>query len=110
MEDSSLLKNLLNKYGRCINTFGVKSYPPIICKDGYFMNIQASKFHMCNPKDTLERFEYETVEVRCSEENISELEDFKYSNGLYSNVPIEIIDNIIIRHGGIDEYEINKLI
>ena len=106
------LKKLLDKYGRCIEAFGtVTLYPPVICKDGYFMSIQASKFHHCEPKETLKTFDYDTVEVRCLEDDATELTEYEGNDKkFYYNVPVEVIENIIKKHGGIDEQAVVDII
>ena len=109
---NSTLKDFLNKHGRCIHTIGnFKIYPPIICNDGYFMSVQASAFHSCEPRETLESFDYELVEVRCSEEDVSILQCYNNDNsGNYCMVPVEAVEALILKHNGIDEDAVSKVI
>lgn len=97
--------------GRCINRpVGEGLFPPVICKDGFYMSIQASENHICIPRENLDTFEYDCVEVYCSENT----DEFKLCRGdgqcTYFNVPVQMVDNIINKHQGIDLDEIKRSI
>lgn len=107
------------KYGKCIFTTMDKDpyfakFPPIVCKDDTFISAQAGENYHCYPKENLENFEYETVEVFKNDDMIEELLlnpfECDYDNYIFDNVPVEVIDAIIEKHGGIDEIRVDKYI
>lgn len=102
------LKEMHNQYGR---KFGIMKhlFPPVICKDGTFMSVQAGSWHHCYPQQDLEVDDYEEYEVRTSLID-SRLLDYCYDKYEYGCVPTEIINDIIEQHGGIDIEAIDKYI
>ena len=79
--------------------------PRLYCNDGYSISVQASEFHYCSPRINGAQ-DYESVELGFpSEEDelINEFADggFDYTDTLYGNVPIEIVEKLIEKHGGI---------
>ena len=58
--------------------------PRLYCNDGYSISVQASEFHYCSPR-------------------INEFADggFDYTDTVYGYVPIEIVEKLIEKHGGI---------
>ena len=112
--ETTSFKFFLKTYGRCCKSFGASTFkhlfPPVICKDGTFMSVQASPFHHCYPVDNLEDFEYDEFEVRTDlEDNLLSpyLSDEKYT---YNYVDVFVIDTLIEKHGGIDEEAVQKYI
>ena len=77
-------------------------FPNLKLKDGTKLSVQASEFHMCDPEENLEDGNYETVEVYTSEEEIEGIA-FLYENspGTYGHVPVEHMEEICKKHGGI---------
>lgn len=87
--------------------------PDLYCKDGYRMSIQASMFHLCEPREN--RLEdYTSFEVTGLADHLSELEPyeqeqrhdrliFRNENRVYGYVPRELVEKIIAEHGGIDK-------
>ncbi len=78
--------------------------PRAVCKDGFSVSIQASKCHYCNPrKDFLK--EYDEVELGFPSEGLNELADYAEDGDLtetvYGFVPIELVEKLIEKHGGI---------
>lgn len=78
--------------------------PRAVCKDGFSVSIQASRGHYCTPReDFLE--DYDTVELGYPSEGLEELADYAEDEDLtktvYAQVPIEILEKIISKHGGI---------
>lgn len=79
--------------------------PRLYCNDGYSISVQASKFHYCRPRlDGLQ--DYESVELgfpSMEDELINEYaeNDFDYTDTVYGYVPIEIVEKLIKKHGGI---------
>lgn len=76
----------------------------LYCNDGYSISVQASKFHYCRPRlDGIQ--DYEAVELgypSSEDELINEYaEDDDYTNTVYGYVPIEVVEKLIEKHGGI---------
>lgn len=70
------------------------------CDDGFSLSIQASSAHHCEKG---ENGVYKSVELGClssPEESLSEYEDWDDSS-TYGYVPVEVVDAIIAKHGGI---------
>lgn len=74
----------------------------IICKDDFVISIQASAFHSCVPRCTLEdRSLYTHVEVMTSEVD-SMLYPYSWdATRIYFYVPIQMVQRLINKHGGI---------
>ena len=83
--------------------FGLRDW--IICADGFKMSIQASSFHYCSPReDGLDN--YETVEIGFPSEREELLMDYAEDGNnptstVYGWVPVEIVDAVIRKHGGL---------
>lgn len=77
---------------------------PFVCADGVDFSVQASQFHYCSPRKTVDPSLYISVEVLGSTE-IPELAEFfsaQYEgNYLYTFCPIDQVDSVIASHGGI---------
>lgn len=70
------------------------------CDDGFSLSIQASSAHHYEKG---ENGVYKSVELGClssPEESLSEYEDWDDSS-TYGYVPVEVVDAIIAKHGGI---------
>lgn len=74
--------------------------PVIICRDGFAISVQASFVHQS--QRCKNSHEYGTVEIATNKME-SKLEPFKteYQN-IFGYVPIEFVDDIIDKHGGMD--------
>lgn len=81
--------------------------PKIICKDGFTVSIQASRWHYCSPCMNLPDGNYTEVEIGFPSEQLFELENYKepYDSDdepqVYAFVPYEMADALIEKHGGI---------
>ena len=78
--------------------------PRLFCNDGFSISVQASSFHYCRPRlDGVQN--YESVELGFpskEDELINEYaEDEPYTETVYGYVPIEIVEELINKHGGI---------
>ena len=63
-----------------MHTYGIQeNRPRLYCNDGYSISVQASSFHYCRPRE----------------------DDSDYTKTVYGYVPIEIIEELINKHGGI---------
>lgn len=100
--------------------------PFVICKDGFGVSIQASECHYCKPRISqidISRFEfiprwhnqkrvsgfepYECVELGFPTEEVEELMDYAENpdaptDTVYAWVPVEVVDKVLEKHGGID--------
>jgi len=81
------------------------SRPRIICNDGFNFSVQAGDGMYCQPRENLESGEYECVECGFPSEREELLmryaEDVsKPKKSVYSFVPVEVVDEVIKKHGG----------
>ena len=78
--------------------------PRVVCEDGYSVSVQASRSHYCSPRED-GAVEYESVELgfpTAEDELINEYaEDDNYTDTVYGFVPVEIVNKLIEKHGGI---------
>lgn len=79
--------------------------PRVQCVDGFNMSVQASRLHYCTPRDN-DASRYEAVEIGYP--NMLEADILEYAKNpdsptetVYGYVPVEIVDAVIIKHGGI---------
>lgn len=81
--------------------------PHVICADGFRVSIQAGYGLYSMPRNNLENGEYEAVELGFPSEpdelikEYAECED--YTMTVYGYVPIEVVEQLIEKHGGIKE-------
>lgn len=78
--------------------------PQMVCKDGFKFSVQASWGHYCTPRNSVG--EYTHVEVGYP----SQVEEalLGYSDGenpIFGYVPIEVVEKIIVKHGGFSHFE-----
>ena len=78
--------------------------PRLYCNDGYSISVQASAFHYCSPRlNGLQ--DYKSVELgypSAEDELINEYaEGMDYTDTVYGYVPIEVVEKLIEKHGGI---------
>lgn len=79
--------------------------PRLYCNDGYSVSVQASAYHYCSPRlNGLQ--DYKRVELgfpSMEDELINEYADGgdDYTDTVYGYVPIEIVEKLIEKHGGI---------
>jgi len=84
--------------------------PYVICKDGFKMSVQAGQSLYSEPRDVADSYEEAEVGFPSTEEKLlaSYAEDRENLCGtVYGYVPCSIIDEVIDKHGGIDESKIN---
>ena len=80
--------------------------PHVICKDGFKMSVQAGQSLYSTPKDVADDYEEAEVGYPSTEETL--LTTYAEDNNnlcdtVYGYVPCSIIDEVIEKHGGIDE-------
>ncbi len=88
------------------------------CMDGFSMSVQASEYNYCSPRVTGADY-YTQVEVGFpsekpqrfaeyaetsgwNDEETGEVEYVNYTDTVYGYVPVELVDEEIARHGGIN--------
>lgn len=96
-----MLKHL---YGSDYFRFGFKR-PRIVCNDGFTISVQASSSHYCTPQITMEG-PYKEVEVgfpSMAEPLLAKYadDDEDLTHTIYCWVPIEVVEEVITKHGGI---------
>lgn len=78
----------------------------LICKDGFSISVQASKLHYCEPRKD-KAWPYNSVELGFPSELDDLIEEFAEDDDttdtVYPYVPIEIVNKLIEKHGGIAE-------
>jgi len=91
----------------------ISSYNPhVICKDGFKMSVQAGQSLYSSPKDVVGHYEEAEVGYPSTEESLltTYAEDNENLCGtVYGYVPCSIIDEVIEKHGGIDESKITEI-
>ena len=81
--------------------------PHIICADGLKLSIQASKAHYCRPRSNVGP--YTAVEVGFPSKRVEELmpyidgPDEEATTTVYGYVPVEVVEQVIEKHGGVAE-------
>jgi len=78
-------------------------FPEIVCKDGFMMSVQAGKSWYSYPKDTAPALDlYSHVEVGYPSMKDELLEPYLDCEGspVYGYVPLEVVREIIRKHGG----------
>ena len=78
----------------------------LICKDGFNISICASVFHYCEPCKN-KAWPYKSVQLNFPSELDDLISDYaqdpKEMGTVYSYVPIDIVNKLIEKHGGIVE-------
>ena len=74
------------------------------CRDGFSMSVQASVYHYCYPRVDESPF-YIQAEVGYPSEWEELLREWHEGgvNGVYGYVPIDVINEVILKHGGLAE-------
>ena len=83
--------------------------PHVICKDGFKMSVQAGQSLYSEPRDVADKYEEAEIGFPSTEESL--LTTYAEDNNnlcdtVYGYVPCSIIDEVIEKHGGIDESKI----
>lgn len=97
-------------YKMRIPGFLMAQRPKIICNDGFEMSVQAGRFLYCKPRMDLPDGKYDSVEIGFPSEEEQLIIDFaddcsNLTDTIYPYVPVEIVDKVIEKHGGIKCYE-----
>lgn len=77
--------------------------PRLACADGFTISVQASGYHYSTPRKNFQDGRmYTALELGFASMDDELIED--YSDGtVYPYVPVEIVDKLIKKHGGIVE-------
>ena len=97
----------------------VSRNPKLVCKDGFTMSVQAGQSLYSTPKDVADEYEEAEVGFPSSPEplitkyaedwEVAGDDDQRLCDTVYPYVPVELIDEVIRKHGGIDEDAIELL-
>ena len=82
--------------------------PRVVCADGYSVSIQADRNMYCSPRiDGAEWYYKVELGYPSAEDSLINdyAEDDDYTKTVYGYVPVEIVDKLLEKHGGI----INKI-
>lgn len=77
-----------------------KVRPHIFCKDGLELSVQASSGHYCAPREDNAE-EYTHVEVLCPIRMFWALREYSKSGDVCALVPVDLLNRVVKRHGGI---------
>lgn len=96
----------INDYLKRTNkTFDIGLYPLVHCKDGFTISVQASRHHYCTPRiDGADK--YDAVELGFPSNEDSLITEYAEdpdtpTDSVYGYVPVEIVNKLIEKHGGI---------
>ena len=91
----------------------VSRNPYVICNDGFKMSVQVGQSLYSSPKDVADEYEEAEIGFPSIPESLitkyaedGEVEgddDSRLCDTVYPYVPVELIDEVISKHGGIDE-------
>lgn len=91
----------LRKYYKTRTTWNIPVIRPRVkCADGFTMSVQAGSIYYCIPRKDGEGY-YSAVEVGYPSENTPELYEYSDGYGVYRCVPIDEVQAICDKHGGI---------
>ena len=102
-----LNKQTVERYDRVKNgiSLATKNYlfEELKLTDGLSLSVQASDCHMCSPRETIkDNSEYEEVEVYSHGIYVNELIHFASETMFtYEYVPVELMEELVEKHGGI---------
>ena len=98
----------MNTIANYINAFSNHNQTPqLACQDGFKMSVQVSNGHYCSPrKDFEDAQNYYQMEVGFPTQSEPLLLDYaedrdKPTETVYGYVPVEIINKVITKHGGL---------
>ena len=84
--------------------------PYIICEDGFYVSVQASEYHYCFPRVNNAET-YEAVELGYASELDDLIADYGEDRGtpntVFGYVPVETVNLLLEKHGGITKIGTN---
>lgn len=83
--------------------------PWAVCADGFGISIQASQYHYCSPRKD-GQIDYKEVELGYPSKEEVLIADYAedpddLTNTVYGYVPVEVVDKMLEKHGGITAYK-----
>ena len=102
----------INEFLQETNYFGYGGRPRVHCADGFSVSVQASQFHYCRPRiDNADKYEAVELEYPSAADDLitDYAEDCAYTDTVYGYVPVEIVDKLIEKHGGIYDVYLNLM-
>lgn len=83
--------------------------PHVVCRDGFTVSIQANHYTYCDPREDHCSF-YSEVELGYPNRYEELLDDYMDdpehpTDTVYGYVPVEIVDKLLEKHGGIDHWQ-----
>ena len=119
------INKFINKY-RCVKEYPqypaerdhdevmkISRNPYVICKDGFKMSVQVGQTLYSSPRDVADEYVEaeigfpsipESLIAKYAEDwEVEGIDDSRLCATVYPYVPVELIDKVISRHGGIDE-------
>ena len=80
----------------------------IICKDGFSLSVQVGELMYCTPRS--DKGPWNEVEVGFPSEKDDNLLPYaespnKPENTVYPYVPIELVESVMLKHGGFDKMD-----
>ena len=99
----------MNIIANYINAFrhNFKQIPQIVCQDGFTISVQASECHYTSPRrDFKDARMYDKMELGFPNKEESLILEYaenpeKPTETVYGFVPVEIINEVILKHGGL---------
>jgi len=87
-----------------------KHYDRVVCADGFTMSVQASAWNYCRPQVSAAS-KYESVEVGFPSVKEPMLMPYAETpenptDTVYAYVPVEVVTNMIVKHGGMVSGEV----
>ena len=84
---------------------------PVVCEDGFQMSVQASEGHYCNPRNDVGPYNEVEVGFPSQVESLLlpyiEVPEWKEpTKQVYPRVPVEVIRQVIDKHGGMTAGEL----
>lgn len=102
---NEFLKNNVNEIETPLGVY-LRPTRRLFCKDGFSISVQASEFTYCSPRKD-KAWPYSEVELGFPSEEDPLIESFAEDpdtiETVFPFVPIEIVNSLIEKHGGISE-------
>lgn len=104
----SVIQKYWRRHAKPRKGYGFVTVPEIVCKDGFKMSVQASASHYCAPRELVASGAYAAWEVGFPSKKEKALMPFcedadKPTETVYGYVPTQIIDDLIAKHGGLEQ-------
>lgn len=81
-------------------THAILPIAAVVCVDGFTISVQASRNHYCEPRENDGPWTH--VECGFPSEAVPTIEDYKDGESVFAGVPIELVEELIASHGGMN--------